>query len=572
MNHPPHFRKITTILLLVLLFSVPALFADGIASRYPGDVGIENDPSVILFDGFENYTQPSQVLKSNGGQWDSASVRHATISTTVHFSGNKSYENDFPITAVETGIGLRRVISPIEPQLFVRAYFRYDPDFYLAPQSSHKGISLSGQYPGPCNGTPTDGTGWFVFLLQNNVEGFFRTGEVSPGYGHIYAYWPLQGQPTGCGDHWYPTGDGFAWERNPDQYPDFIPYPDFNVPRGQWFCYEYMVKVNDLGTHNGEVKVWLNGNVVADFPDLFIRSVEDLQIDSLHMVFHAQHSERVNKLWWDNIVIARSYIGPISTPTPTPTPGAATAVVADFDSDGHTDWVVHRVGTTLTAIVYMNDNVAIGAALGPTLPAGWSLRGAADFDGDSHPDYGLFKSVTGQTAIWYLNNNVLVSGAATLTLPSGWALVATADFNGDGKPDYVLYRASTRQTAIVHMNNNVAIDAVFGPTLPVGWNVVGVADFDGDGHPDYALFNTTTGHTAIWYLNDNVFISGAATLTLPSGWALVATADFNGDGKPDYLVYRASSGQTAIVHMNNNVAIDAVFGLTLPVGWSLVAQ
>src|SRR5213080_2058746 len=51
-------------------------------------------------------------------------------------------------------------------------------------------------------------------------------------------------------------------------------------------------------------------------------------------------------------------VSPSPTPTPTPTPGAATAVVADFDSDGHTDWVVHLVGTTLTAIVYMNDNVA----------------------------------------------------------------------------------------------------------------------------------------------------------------------------------------------------------------------
>ena len=51
MNLLTHFRKITILRFvlagLVLLFSVPALFADGIASRYPNDVGIENDPELF---------------------------------------------------------------------------------------------------------------------------------------------------------------------------------------------------------------------------------------------------------------------------------------------------------------------------------------------------------------------------------------------------------------------------------------------------------------------------------------------------------------------------------------------
>jgi FG-GAP-like repeat len=575
MNHPTHFRKITTILLLVLLFLVPALFADGIASRYPNDVGIENDPDVILFDGFERYTQASDVLISNGGEWTHGSTgEYTSISTQEHFSGAKSYEIDFPITTVETGFGLMRDILPIEPVLYVRAYFRYDPNFYISvPQSSHKGITMSGRFPGPGQPAPRDGTGWFLFLLQNNVEGSFQQGEVEPGFGHIYAYWPYQ--RSNYGDHWYPNGHVIPgligdWLAYPNLYPDFHPMPNFNVPGGQWFCYELMVKVNQLGSHDGEVKVWLNGNVVADFPDLFIRSVPDLQIDTVKLIFGAHHTERVNKMWWDNVVIARSYIGPISTPTPTPS--AATAMVADFNSDGHPDWVVRYVATNQTAILYLNDNVAIGAAFGPVLPAGWRLRGVADFNSDSQTDYALFAPLTLQTALWYLSGPMFIGGAFGPTLPGGWALVATADFNGDGKPDYVVYRASSGQTAIAYMDNNVVIGAAFGPTLPAGWNVVGVADFNGDGQSDYLLFNPTTGQTAIWYLSGPMFIGSAFGPTLPSGWALVATADFDGDGKPDYVVYRASSGQTAIVYMNNNVVIGAAFGPTLPAGWSLVAQ
>src|SRR5678815_3700386 len=171
-----------------------------------------------------------------------------------------------------------------------------------------------------------------------------------------------------------------------------------------------MVKVNDLGQRNGEVKVWVNGEVAADFPDLFIRSVSDLGIDTVGLLDPARRSQRVNKLWWDNVVIARQYIGPMVSPTPTPSvtptptptrtptptptatrtptptatptprPRPRTAVVADFNGDGHPDWVARNVTTRQTALVYLNDNVVLGAALGPTLTNNLALTGAADFN------------------------------------------------------------------------------------------------------------------------------------------------------------------------------------------------
>ena len=263
-------------------------------------------------------------------------------------------------------------------------------------------------------------------------------------------------------------------------------------------------------------------------------------------------------------------------PPPTPTPTATTtpmpsAATADFNGDGHPDWVIRYAATGQTAIVYLNNNVVIGAAFGPTLAAGWALRGVADFNLDSHPDYALFAPNTFQTAIWYLSGPTLVGGAVGPILPSGWALVATADFNGDGHPDWVIRYAATGQTAIVYLNNNVVIGAAFGPPIPNGWSLAGVADFNGDGHPDYALFIPRTDQTVIGYLSGPTVIGAALGPTLPSGWALVATADFNGDGKPDYVLYRASTRQTAIVYLNNNVVIGAAFGPTLPAGWTLAA-
>src|SRR4029077_11318402 len=77
----------------------------------------------------------------------------------------------------------------------------------------------------------------------------------------------------------------------------------------------------------------------------------------------------------------------MSNPTPTPTPpppGAGTAIIADFNGDGKPDYVLYNAATRQTAIWHLNNNVLISGVLGPTLPAGWGLRGAADFNSDSH--------------------------------------------------------------------------------------------------------------------------------------------------------------------------------------------
>jgi hypothetical protein len=128
--------------------------------------------------------------------------------------------------------------------------------------------------------------------------------------------------------------------------------------------------------------------------------------------------------------------------------------------------VLRNASTRQTAIYYLNNNVLIGAAYGPTLSTGWGLEGVADFNRDSHSDYALFAAGTRQTGIYYLNNSVYIGSTYGPSLPAGWELVTTADFNADGYPDYVLYKASTHQTAIYYLNNNVLIGAAYGPTLP----------------------------------------------------------------------------------------------------------
>jgi hypothetical protein len=242
---------------------------------------------------------------------------------------------------------------------------------------------------------------------------------------------------------------------------------------------------------------------------------------------------------------------------------------SDFNDDGRPDYPLYNASTRQTAIWYLNNNVYVGGAYGPTLPAGWQLVDSADFNLNGRPDYVLYNASTRQTAIWYLNNNLFVNGLYGPTPPAGWQLVAVADVNLNGRPDYVLYNASTRQTAIWYLNNNLFVSGAFGPTLPANWRIVGVVDFNLDGKPDYALYNASTRQTAIWYLNNNLFVNGLYGPTPPAGWQLVAVADVNLDGKPDYVLCNASTRQTAIWYLNNNLFVSGAFGPTLPAGWNI---
>jgi hypothetical protein len=319
----------TAILLLFPFFMASASAQVGIASHYPGDRGINYDPDVLFTDDFESYTNPSQLTES--GKWSKAyRLPNLQIATEAgnFYAGQKALEFKLPISTTAIANSVKKVLATKQDTLFIRAYIKFDSNYQVARgASNHTGVSMSGNYPGPGQGTPADGRGWFLFLLQNDVQNAVLSGETYPGFAHIYAYWPKQRDPFG--DHWYPDGfclpyssklgaDGKVignrgdWLAFPAQYPNFVKMPNVLPARGQWFCYELMTKLNTPGAKDGEVKIWYNGKVAGDFTNLFIRSISTLKIDQASIGLQATHSEHINKKWYDNVVVAKKYIGPMT--------------------------------------------------------------------------------------------------------------------------------------------------------------------------------------------------------------------------------------------------------------------
>jgi hypothetical protein len=245
--------------------------------------------------------------------------------------------------------------------------------------------------------------------------------------------------------------------------------------------------------------------------------------------------------------------------------------LTDFSGDARPDLLLFNAGTRQTVVWYMNNNVRIGHASGPTLLPGWSVASVADFNRDNHPDYLLFNAATRGTVIWYMNNNARIGHASGPTLPVGSTVAALGDFNNDGYPDYLLFNANTGGTTIWYMRNNVRIGAASGPVLPIGPRVAGVADFNGDTHPDYLVFNPATRDTVIWYMSGATRIGSRVGPTIPAGFEVAGLADFDGNERPDYLLYNSSTRQTAIWYLNNYLLIGNAAGPTIWNGWSVVA-
>ena len=272
---------------------------NGIASAYPLDAGISSNPNVLFADGFENYTTPTQ-LTGSGNYSNYYAQQDFAIDTSTFFAGAKSLRMRMPASGSEISNGLVRNISPKRDSMFMRVYTRFQPN-YAGINSAHNGLRITGNYQGP--GVIPNGTDFFLV----NIENARFLGEAEPGYTHAYVYQPEQQDLYG--ESWYTDGHVTNGSFSFGQY--FVPRPNVNPTRGVWICYEMFVQMNTPGVRDGRVAVWQDGVLIGDWQNIRFRDVTTVKIDQIELDNGGQGSTQQNDKWYDNLVIASSYIGPM---------------------------------------------------------------------------------------------------------------------------------------------------------------------------------------------------------------------------------------------------------------------
>ena len=290
---------------------------NGIAKKYPGDAQIAGDPAVIFADDFESYTKPAEL----GKHWDNLYQKQyvgLTATPANVYRGKQSLEFTLPQQEAELSDAVEKALKPERDILFLRYYSKYESPFDVVG-SSHNGAGISAHYNNDKGqatpGIPADGKNKFLANLET-WRGEAST--ASPGNLNIYMYRP--GQRSQWGDHLFPTGLVMPNTSLAGDFgPTFVKRPEIIPQLDRWYCYEFMVKANTPGTaggpgkDDGRVAVWLDGKLVADFPHLRLRDVEALKIDRFALCFHIKSNAKgVARKWYDNVVAATSYIGPVA--------------------------------------------------------------------------------------------------------------------------------------------------------------------------------------------------------------------------------------------------------------------
>ncbi len=347
----------------------------GIASRFPNDVNIGSDPNVIFADDFESYTSPSNLTT----RWNEAyHLQYQNIETAAAnvFAGSKSLGMTVPILNGEVSNTAIKYVNPTLDVLFVRYHAKYDSGFNVRG-SSHNGNCISSKYSGP--GIPANGTNKWLVSFE---AGRWETSEPNPGKLNVYVYHPEQRDIWG--DHFYPNGEVSPNTSLPYNFgPNFVSRPNVTPTLGVWHSYELMVKANTPGQRDGRIAMWYDGQLIADFMNLRLRDTTDLKIDKFSIDLHVNgQTSSVTKKWYDNVVAARSYIGPMYTgsgPTlPTVTVAATDASAAEPSNAGV--FTISRTGSTTNALTVNyavsgsaasgTDYTALGTSV--TIPAGSS--------------------------------------------------------------------------------------------------------------------------------------------------------------------------------------------------------
>ena len=220
-------------------------------------------------------------------------------------------------------------------QVFARYYVKFDPD---CGEIHHFGTTIGGNHPATPwpmvrAGTRPDGAKSF----WSGIEPFGAAWTWD-----YYTYWcEMRGSP--------PRGQ--TWGNT------FIRDPKLKVEKGKWICIEQMIKMNDVGDTNGEQALWIDGKQVshlgkgfpkglwifdkfnpgqggtgvrwndakgereqftvpkdgAPFEGFRWRTAKELNVNYVWLyVYTSKPDGHRIKVWFDDVVLATEYIGPLA--------------------------------------------------------------------------------------------------------------------------------------------------------------------------------------------------------------------------------------------------------------------
>ncbi|MBM3494514.1 MAG: hypothetical protein FJX72_09390 [Armatimonadetes bacterium] len=298
----------------------------GLSARYPGDRGIGRDPSVLMHEDFE-----TGGLADVARRWTEVSNHDGEVLALVD-GGPRNSGRCVQMTATlgrNTGGHLYKRLPREVETLYARFYVRFAED---APYVHHF-VHLGGYRP--ATNWPQGGAGERPRGDERITVGIEPHGDngrfPAPGAWTFYAYW----------HEMKISADGRYWGaaiRSEDAA---------RIPKGRWQCVEVMLKLNSAPDKaDGELALWLDGKPTyrigpgtprgtwtglgfhakqggEAFEGFRWRKSADLKLNFLWLMHYVTENaarqnnvrdpQKVNRVWFDDIVVATEYVGPVAS-------------------------------------------------------------------------------------------------------------------------------------------------------------------------------------------------------------------------------------------------------------------
>jgi hypothetical protein len=299
--------------------------AAGIAERYPGDAGIQNDPDVVFVEMGEESTLAGLFANWSGnttgnsvaldsGTYPALSPGHQSIRlfTTAGPLG--------PGTVRTAGL-YKLFPGGLEGTIYARWYVRYNTTGTFHQSGPRLGgvNPPSATQPNTPAGTLPNGSDFFYAGAELSAA---KTAPATTSTVDWYNYWMHQRGTT-----FFP---GLFYGNS------FINSPSVAIDLSTWNCIEIRLTLNDpVTSHTGSIAMWINGTPVSSvgpgttgswtednfrpdpagtaFEGFQWRSDPNLRINYLQLLHFVDSDPAgfVNSVNYDHVVVARRYIGPL---------------------------------------------------------------------------------------------------------------------------------------------------------------------------------------------------------------------------------------------------------------------
>jgi len=291
-----------------------------IAAQYPNDSGIADAPDVIFADDFESWQRADEPTKD---KWN---IRRNKVSRT-HVIPGQMVVNGSPgpgkgvleIACWTQGSGSQTGGLSLKlgnynhaneglgdgyDELYIRYYMKFD-DEYRAVRNH--GANLGGR---DVKGNDAAWVG-MAGIRDVSTRGYFYSGVQPRG--------KSGSKELEMGFYSYHLDKKGPWGENYDVQRK-IP-----IEVGKWYCVERHMKLNsvdpgksDPAVADGIEELWIDGQLTIHKGDVRFRRIPHLRIAlfSLETYYHGlpeqYNREHPIKVYFDNVVIAKKYIGPMN--------------------------------------------------------------------------------------------------------------------------------------------------------------------------------------------------------------------------------------------------------------------